>query len=223
MHRSLKPNQQPAPLLVPLVIACGFVFVPSSAAAQETSDRILDQRNAASLNSAAESSYQFPSLKRSETDDNEQGRQEGSIGGDRVAGSLITVGSSLAVVLGLFVGLIWLTRRFGGRAGNGGAIPSDVLQPLGSTALDSRTRLTMFRCGNRIVVIAQGPSGVQPVTEITAPDEVRALTAACLGNSKKAFAATLKSIEQERTAPGFVGHAAAQPSPRSRGRLFANA
>ena len=81
----------------------------------------------------------------------------------------------------------------------------------------------MVRCGNRILVLAQNAQGVQPITEITAPDEVRELTAACLGNSKQAFASTLHSIEQERTDEGFLGEPTSQRTPRARGKLFATA
>ena len=59
------------------------------------------------------------------------------------ASPVITVVSSLVVVLGLFATLIWLTRRFGGGAVRAGAMPSDVIQNLGSTAW---TRKHASRC-----------------------------------------------------------------------------
>lgn len=226
--------------LVPSALGLWLAMATVPTVAQAPADGILVRRSTASLNPSVTSppvsgqaaasqlpapSHSFPTLRpRAATAGQaERSGQQPANNDPRIPQSLITVGSSLAVVLGLFVGLIWLTRRLGGRAGHGGAIPSDVLQPLGSTPLDGRTRLTMFRCGHRIVVIAQGPTGVQPITEITAPDEVRDLTAACLGSSKRAFAATLQSIEQEPAAAGFVGQTAAVASPRGRGRLFASA
>jgi flagellar biogenesis protein FliO len=143
----------------------------------------------------------------------------------KIAVPALTVTSSLAVVLGLFAGLVWLTRKFGSRSMNQGAVPKEVLSSLGSTPIDSRTRITMLRCGNRILVVAQTATGLHPLSEITDPDEVRELTAACLADSKHTFDSTLQSIEAEKTDSGFVDANAATTAKRarSRGRLFATA
>ena len=116
-----------------------------------------------------------------------------------------------------------MTRKFGSRAGSHGTIPKEVMQAIGSAPIDARTRVTMIRCGNRILVVAQAASGIQPLTEITGPEEVRALTAACLGDSKQKFVTALKSIEQENTADGFLAEHPEPSAARSRGRLFASA
>ncbi|MGB7328103.1 MAG: flagellar biosynthetic protein FliO [Rubripirellula sp.] len=138
----------------------------------------------------------------------------------------VTVTSSLAVVLGLFAAMVWLTRKFGSRSIAPGAIPRDVFEHLGSSPIDARTRLTMVRCGGRILVLSQTATEVRPLSEITDPEEVQRLTAACLGDSKRNFASTLQSIEKEPAKPGFASeppqtfHAPADETPRSRGRLF---
>ncbi len=155
---------------------------------------------------------------------NDQVSSEAPLGDQRkIAVPAVTVTSSLAVVLGLFAGLVWLTRKFGSRSMNHAAVPKEVLTSLGSTPIDSRTRITMLRCGNRILVVAQTATGLHPLSEITDPDEVRELTAACLGDSTQAFKSTLQSIEAEKTNSGFVDANAKTPSTeaRSRGRLFA--
>ncbi|MGI9474671.1 MAG: FliO/MopB family protein [Rubripirellula sp.] len=141
----------------------------------------------------------------------------------RVAGPAITVTSSLAVVLGLFAALIWLTRKFGGRSTSQGTIPKDVLQNLGSVSIDPRTQVTMLRCGDRILIMARTSTGVHPLGEITNPEEVSSLTSACLGDSKQAFASALKSIESESNDPGYIGNESDSANARSRGRLFATA
>ncbi|TWU31540.1 FliO/MopB family protein [Novipirellula artificiosorum] len=139
----------------------------------------------------------------------------------------VTVCSSLAVVLGLFAAFVWLTRRFGVGGASQGALSKDVFETLGSTAIDSRTKVTLLRCGNRILITAQTAGGIQPLSEITDPTEVQKLTAACNGHSKNSFAATLSELEQAPVAPGFVHSDTAtvtsSDTPRSRGRLFANA
>lgn len=139
------------------------------------------------------------------------------------SGPAITVTSSLAVVLGLFAALVWMTRRFGSRSMNQGTISSEVLQSLGTTPIDPRTRVTLLRCGNRILVLAQTATGVQPLAEITDPEEVRHLTATCLGDAGRSFVSTLRSIEKEPAKPGFAGEIDPPPQARKRSRLFATA
>ncbi len=150
---------------------------------------------------------EFPLL---ESNDQNAGAKQEPAG---FATPLVTVVSSLAIVLGLFAGLVWLTRKFGGNAARVGSVPNEVLQPLGSTAIDARTRVMMLRCGSRIVVAAQTASGIQPLCEITDPREVHELTVACTGQSQTSFAETLKAAEQKQAhTPG-----------RRAGRLFATA
>jgi len=142
---------------------------------------------------------------------------------DQLVGPAITVSSSLVVVLGLFAGLVWITRKFGGRGMNNRTLPSDVVQSLGSTSIDARTRLTLVRCGQRILVLSQTASGVQPVAEITDHDEVTALTATCIGNSKAEFAATLHSIEREKAQSGYLGSQTDATNTPPRRQLFTTA
>ncbi len=126
---------------------------------------------------------------------------------------LVTVVSSLAIVLGLFAGLVCLTRKFGRGNIRAGSMPSDVLQTLGSTAIDGRTRVTMLRCGSRIIVAAQTASGIHPLCEITDPREVHELTVACTGASPASLAKTGQAAQTSTTS---------EPIQR-RGRLFATA
>lgn len=164
----------------------------------------------------------FPSLLPSDSS-SQAATQRGSSSSDKLVGPAVTVTSSLAVVLGLFAGLVWVSRKVGGRSLGPGTIPNEVFQSLGSAPIDSRTRIVMFRCGNRVLVTAQTASGMQSLAEITDPDEVRRLTATCLGDSKNNFATTMKTIEKEKPGKGFLGGEVDQPAPRPRGRLFTTA
>lgn len=206
-----------------LMALLAFGLVCSSAQAQQTTDQILSRKRSAAVERPPSRRTEFPELRRPTTSGHSNGDENEEAKSTMVSGSMVTVCSALAIVLGLFAGLVWFNRKLGGAAGNQRAIPSEVIQPLGSTALDSRNRISMLRCGNRILVLAQNAQGVQPLAEITSPEEVQQLTAACLGDAKQAFAATLQSIEQEQTGAGFLAQPTAQPTPRSRGRLFANA
>ena len=177
---------------------------------------------AAEISVAANHAPAFPSLSPTLLQSNATGEPAESTA-SRVAGPAITVTSSLAVVLGLFAALIWLTRKFGGRSAGNGSIPKEVLQNLGSVSIDPRTQVTMLRCGQRILIMARTNTSVHPLGEITNPDEVRSLTAACMGDSKQAFASALQSIESEPSESGYVGDRPVPLSNRSRGRLFATA
>ena len=185
--------------------------------------RLHRTANAISVAPATPSDSAFPEF-------NPKGNREASDGASpnaqsKMTAPALTVTSSLAVVLGLFAGLIWLTRKFGSRSMHQGAVPKEVLSSLGSTPIDPRTRVTLLRCGRRILVVAQTASGLHPLSEITDPDEVRELTATCLSDSKRTFHTTLESIEKEPSEQGFVAPSSQSPSSsaRSSGRLFATA
>jgi flagellar biogenesis protein FliO len=167
----------------------------------------------------------FPSFAaNAKQDDAAAEPQEAGV--NQLAIPAVTVTSSLAVVLGLFAAMVWLTRKYGSRSIAPGAIPREVLESLGTTAIDARTRITMLRCGGKILVLAQTPTEVRAISEITDPEEVRHLTATCLGNSKREFAVALKSLETEAVSPGFTADPpfdSDSETPRQRGRLFATA
>jgi flagellar biogenesis protein FliO len=206
--------------LLPLVLALSY---STSLWGQERSSEIRLHRQAAavSVEPTSASAQTFPAFARR---GNDQVLSDAPLGDQsKIAVPAVTVTSSLAVVLGLFAGLVWLTRKYGSRSMNQGAVPKEVLKSLGSTPIDSRTRITMLRCGNRILVVAQTASGLHPLSEITDPEEVRELTAACLGDSKHKFNSTLQSVEAEKTNSGFVDANAGTPATRarSRGSLFA--
>ncbi|MEM9645431.1 MAG: flagellar biosynthetic protein FliO [Planctomycetota bacterium] len=147
-----------------------------------------------------------------------------SLQGKGTSGTLITVGSSLAIVLGLFGGLVWAMRRFGNRNHLGGQLPRAAFENLGSTSLDARTRITLIRVGERVVALSQSATETRVISEISDPAEARRLAAHCNSDSQAVFTQTLKSIENERVSPGFVDQPAAVSTTRSRpSRLFATA
>jgi flagellar biosynthetic protein FliO len=173
---------------------------------------------------AKQGELSFPTLKP-RSPDQDPGRDVAELGerSGKLAAPTITVISSLAVVLGLFAALVWGSRRFGNGTTRNASIPKEVIQTLGSVPIDPRTRVTMLRCGNRVLLLAQTAGTVQTLCEITDPQEVHDLTAACLGKSKREFASTLRSIENETTSGGFVEQAINPNAAATRRRLFASA
>ncbi len=140
----------------------------------------------------------------------------------KMTAPMVTVCSSLAVVLGLFAAMVWITRKYSNRSIGGGPLPSEVVQSLGSMAIDPRTRITMLRVGNRILVLSQTATSISPLSEITDLEEVRHLTATCTGDSMQEFASTLEELGRE-PAQGFTGTPTEPRPQRRRSSLFATA
>ncbi|PHQ31520.1 flagellar biosynthetic protein FliO [Rhodopirellula bahusiensis] len=137
---------------------------------------------------------------------------------------LVTVGSSLAIVLALFCGLVWVSRRFGGGTAASKPLSASTLSPLGHVMLDPRTKLLLVKCGRRVLVLSQTSSGVTPISEVTDPDEVRELIASCSAEARAVFEQTMRQIEREPVASGFVERpAASETTPSKPRRLFASA
>ena len=137
------------------------------------------------------------------------------------AAPVVTVVSSLAVVLGLFV-LVALIWKKGVAGRQGGTLPAEMIEVLGGRAIDAKTRLTMVRIGGKIVVATGTPGAWTPLTEFDDPETVTRLVAIAKGQSRGDFADVMTSFEGDRPGPGF-----AEPGrparPATGGRLFAEA
>jgi len=84
---------------------------------------------------------------------------------------------SLAIVLGGYFSLVWLTRRFGGRGS--GKLPHEVVEVLGQTPFRPGYNLQLIRLGNKLLLLMNGPEGFHTIGEISDPNEVARLCAAC--------------------------------------------
>ena len=136
-----------------------------------------------------------------------------------VAIPLVTIGSSLALVLGLFGALVWVSKKAQRGGGSGRTIPDDVLRVLGQKNLGPLGSVSLVRCGRSVLVVSVSPSGIHPLATITDDEEVRHLEAACLGDSIASFKQTLGEMQREPAGRGFVGEGIEQPHPRK--KLFA--
>jgi len=131
--------------------------------------------------------------------------------------SLFTVGTSLAVVLGLFFAATWFMRRTAPRGSL--AAPEEVLEVLGRVPLPGKQQLQVVRFGSKLVLLAATPDGVEAVSEITNPDEVQQMTALCrhgkTGSSSQAFQEILNQMGRE-PARGFLDQPAVRTVPTRR-------
>ena len=129
----------------------------------------------------------YPDLPPPDTrDPTPTGTSSGQLGD---IASLVTIGGSLALVLGLFMMLAWIMRRT--VPGAVGALPGDVVEVLGRAPLAGRQQVHLVRCGSKLILISVTPEGAETLTEITDPEEVDRLAGICrathAGSATSAF------------------------------------
>ncbi len=93
------------------------------------------------------------------------------------ASALMTGAASLGIVLGLFLLVVWITRR--GSPKSVGTLPGDVVEVLGRAPLVGRQQVHLVRCGTKLLLVCLSTAGAQTLTEITDPDEVERLLDIC--------------------------------------------
>ena len=89
----------------------------------------------------------------------------------------MTVASSLAVVLGLFLVVAWVMRK--ATPAGSALLPGEVVEVLGRTAMANRQQLQLLRCGSKLLLVSVTQAGVETLTEITEPEEVDRLAGLC--------------------------------------------
>jgi flagellar biogenesis protein FliO len=121
--------------------------------------------------------------------------------------ALVSVGGSLCAVVGVFLVVVWCTRRFAPPGTS--ALPKEAVESLGRASLTARQQMQLIRVGNKLLLVALSPTGVEPLTEITDATEVEHLLALCRrgqkGSSTEIFRQTLAQLGDEPAPRGFVG------------------
>ncbi len=132
-------------------------------------------------------------------------QEGGTSGGLHGLPSLLTMGSSLAIVLGLFFLFAWTLRR--GPPGGAAMLPTEVVEVLGRVPWTHRQQLHLLRCGTKLVLVNVAPEGVETLTEITEPEEVDRLLGLCRQthpqSASAAFRQMLQQFAGERRNPDF--------------------
>jgi len=91
--------------------------------------------------------------------------------------AILTMFGSLAVVLGLFLGLMWFLRR--GLPKGTRQLSGEVVEVLGRAPLAGRQQMHLIRFGNRLLLVSVTPGGAETLAEITDPVEVDRLAGIC--------------------------------------------
>ena len=114
--------------------------------------------------------------------------------------SLVTAGSSLAVVLGLFFVFAWVMRR--ATPGGLALLSNEVVEVLGRAPLAARQQVHLVRLGNKLLLVSVSQDGVETLSEVTDPEEVDRLAGICRqsqpGSSTEAFRQVFKSFAGDR-------------------------
>lgn len=106
---------------------------------------------------------------------------------------------SLAIVIGGYLGFVWLTRRISGTSNHG--LPTEVVEILGQTPFGQRKNLQLVRLGSKLLLLMNHHDGTtQTIGEITDPHEVDYLASICgkKNNSRSAIAISKATSSSNR-------------------------
>jgi flagellar biogenesis protein FliO len=121
--------------------------------------------------------------------------------------ALGTVAASLGIVLGLFLVVVWGTRKLA--PGGAAPLPKEAVELLGRVPLAPRQHMQLIRVGNKLLLVSLSAGSAETLTEITDPAEVEQLTALCRrgqpGSASTVFKQTLAQLASEPAPRGFVG------------------
>ncbi len=118
----------------------------------------------------------------------------------RSSGPLITTIASLAVVIGLFLLVMWLVRRHLPRGM--GPLPSrraGSAWPRGRSA--QKQSVTLLRLGDRLLLVAISVGGIETLSEITDPDEVTRLLGICRQAQPQSATTAFRQVLQQMSVP----------------------
>jgi len=108
---------------------------------------------------------------------------------------MITVGGSLAIVLGLFLVVAWALRKTAPRGSL--VLPKEVFDILGRAPLGARQQVQLLRCGNKLLLVSITPGGAETLTEVTDPVEVDRLAGICHQAHPKSATTAFRQVFQQ--------------------------
>ncbi len=122
---------------------------------------------------------------------------EGQAGG--LFQTIMSVGSSLLIVVGLFLGVAWCYRRTLSTSISGG-LPKHVVNVLGRTPLAARQQLVLVRFGSKLVLVSLVQGEARTISEITDPLEVDRLAGLCESQQPGSISQSFRSVLSQGSA-----------------------
>ena len=116
--------------------------------------------------------------------------------------AMTTILSALAIVLGAFFLVVWLTRSTNQRRWS--PLPKEAVQLLGRAPLAGRQWMQLIRVGNKLVMVSVNGNQVDTITEITDPEEVEQIVALCHRNRSSNIRQTFQQVldqHRQRSSP----------------------
>lgn len=107
--------------------------------------------------------------------------------------------SSLAIVLGLFFLIVWVSRRAFPKAST--PLSAEVLEVVGRSPLAHRHQLQLIRLGRRLLLVSVTPEHAETLTEITDPDEVNHLTSLCRQQQSGSISDSFREVLHQLGSP----------------------
>jgi flagellar biogenesis protein FliO len=84
---------------------------------------------------------------------------------------------SLSLVLGCYFVLVWVLRMISPPSNK--PLPNDVVEVLGKTPFGHRQHLQLVRIGSRLLLLLENNETIQPIAEVSDPEEVYQLLTLC--------------------------------------------
>lgn len=122
--------------------------------------------------------------------------QDSDSAGPRKGGTiqmLLSVGSSLLIVVGLFLGVAWCYRKTLNSSFSGG-LPKEVVNIVGRTPLAARQQLVLVRFGSKLVLVSMIQGEARTISEITDPLEVDQLVGLCASSQAGSISESFRSV-----------------------------
>jgi len=103
-----------------------------------------------------------------------------------------TIVSSLTIVVGIFLVMVWGTRRHLPQSAT--PLPDEVVRVLGRAPLAHRQTMQLVRIGNKLVLLCVTPQGAETLAEITDLADVERLTANCDPSCPDSMSAAFRQV-----------------------------
>lgn len=118
---------------------------------------------------------------------------EGQGSGGSTIQMVTSIGSSLLIVIGLFLGATWCYKKTVNTTLSGG-IPKQVVKVLGRTPLAARQQLVLVRFGPKLVLVSLVQGEARAISEITDPVQVDQLSGFCESQSADSSSQSFRNI-----------------------------
>ncbi len=198
---TLRPNSTPAYPDLPLDARTAGVPVVTAAAQEPASN--LPQFNSTQtaygtvstndtrVSATAQDPDGFKHIPLAPPSDRFKGEAPKASGG--TLQTVVSVGSSLLLVVGLFLGVAWCYRKTLSSTAGGG-LPKQVVNVLGRTSISTRQQMVLVRFGSKLLLVSVIQGEARTLGEITDPLEVDQLVGLCESGQPGSITNSFKSV-----------------------------